>query len=159
MGDLLLWPCPLPRSGKCKIILFTLYCSLNDAYLPKLILLPLPSLPFHLLLSLPSSFTSSPSFASCPSLPPFPFLLSLLPAFLPSISSLAHSLTPSSFPSLPLKPVDDVTQRVERGYRMNAPDGCPDTIYRIMQECWNKDRTQRPNFARIERTLESIQPA
>jgi len=58
-----------------------------------------------------------------------------------------------------LQPVEDVGQHVERGYRMDAPDGCPDTIYRIMQECWNKDRTQRPNFARIERTLESIQPS
>ena len=59
----------------------------------------------------------------------------------------------------PRVPVEDVGQHVERGYRMDSPDGCPDTIYRIMQECWNKDRTQRPNFARIERTLESIQPS
>ena len=39
---------------------------------------------------------------------------------------------------------------------MNAPDSCPDDIYQIMKECWDKEASQRPNFAQIERMLESI---
>ena len=39
---------------------------------------------------------------------------------------------------------------------MDAPDGCPDDIYRIMKECWGKDASQRPHFTQIESMLESI---
>ena len=54
------------------------------------------------------------------------------------------------------QPVEDVAQHIEKGYRMDAPDGSPDAIHRIMQECWNKDPSQRPNFTRIERQLDTI---
>ena len=54
----------------------------------------------------------------------------------------------------PRVPVEDVAAHVENGYRMEAPDGCPDQIYRIMTDCWNKDLSQRPTFARIEKMLE-----
>ena len=36
---------------------------------------------------------------------------------------------------------------------MDAPDGCPDDVYRIMKECWDKDASTRPDFARIESSL------
>ena len=52
--------------------------------------------------------------------------------------------------------VEEVAQHVDRGYRMDAPDGCPDSVYSIMSECWKKDPSQRPNFARIERLLQQI---
>lgn len=52
--------------------------------------------------------------------------------------------------------VEDVAQHVDRGYRMDPPDGCPDSIYRIMQETWQKDSSKRPNFARVDQQLESI---
>ncbi len=73
--------------------------------------------------------------------------------------SLSLSLSsPSSYPSPGFsQPVEDVAQHVEKGYRMDAPDGCPDSIYRIMQECWQKDSSQRPNFTRIERQLDTMQ--
>ncbi|MCG8624036.1 MAG: protein kinase [Proteobacteria bacterium] len=38
---------------------------------------------------------------------------------------------------------------------MDCPDGCPDNIYRIMQNCWMKNPSQRPRFTRIQRQLES----
>ena len=60
------------------------------------------------------------------------------------------------FFSQSLQTVEDVAQHVERGYRMDPPDGCPDSIYRIMQEAWKKDASQRPNFARIDKQLESV---
>lgn len=52
--------------------------------------------------------------------------------------------------------MEEVAAHVERGYRMDAPDGCPETVYHIMKETWDKDPSQRPNFARIEKELESI---
>lgn len=58
--------------------------------------------------------------------------------------------------AFPLQPVEDVAQHVEKGYRMDAPDGCPDNIYRIMQDSWNKDPSQRPNFTRIERQIDTM---
>ena len=52
--------------------------------------------------------------------------------------------------------VEEVAQHVDRGYRMDAPDGCPDSVYSIMSECWKKDPSQRPNFTRIESLLQLI---
>ena len=49
--------------------------------------------------------------------------------------------------------MEEVAAHVERGYRMDCPDGCPEHIYTIMVECWNKDPSQRPNFARIAKDL------
>ena len=39
---------------------------------------------------------------------------------------------------------------------MDAPGGCPDGIYQIMKECWDTVASQRPNFAHIQSTIESI---
>ena len=39
---------------------------------------------------------------------------------------------------------------------MSAPDGCPDDMYQIMNACWDKDASIRPNFAHIQSTLESV---
>ena len=39
---------------------------------------------------------------------------------------------------------------------MDAPGDCPDAIFQIMRACWDKDPSQRPNFARIESLLDSI---
>ena len=49
-------------------------------------------------------------------------------------------------------------QYVEKGYRMDAPDGCPDAIYQIMKDCWQNDPNARPNFTRIMKTLEQEVP-
>ena len=50
--------------------------------------------------------------------------------------------------------MEDVAQHVERGYRMDAPDGCPNGMYKIMKDCWEKDLSIRPNFTRIEKQIE-----
>ena len=39
-----------------------------------------------------------------------------------------------------------VIEAVSRGYRMPAPEGCPDPIYDIMCHCWKPDPNNRPNF-------------
>ena len=47
-------------------------------------------------------------------------------------------------------------QHVEKGYRMDAPDGSPDAIYQIMRNCWEKEPNSRPTFADIFKSLTSI---
>jgi hypothetical protein len=51
--------------------------------------------------------------------------------------------------------IEDVIPRIDRGYRMDSPDGCPDEIYRIMKSCWREDPSQRPNFTLIDVQLRS----
>ncbi|XP_006812440.1 tyrosine-protein kinase CSK-like [Saccoglossus kowalevskii] len=55
----------------------------------------------------------------------------------------------------PRVPLTDVVAHVERGYRMEAPEGCPDQIYRIMMKCWDLDPKQRPSFSEISRMLDN----
>ncbi|XP_022341793.2 tyrosine-protein kinase HTK16-like [Crassostrea virginica] len=40
----------------------------------------------------------------------------------------------------------EVMQFIESGERLSKPEDCPDTCYRKMRECWNKDPARRPNF-------------
>jgi len=56
----------------------------------------------------------------------------------------------------PRIPLTDVVMHVERGYRMEAPEGCPKEIYDIMQVAWNKDPTKRPNFSEMALELKAL---
>lgn len=51
---------------------------------------------------------------------------------------------------------DDVVKRVENGYRMEAPDGCPSEIYDIMKQAWSADPNKRPTFALVLSKLEQL---
>ncbi|XP_065899401.1 uncharacterized protein [Dysidea avara] len=60
--------------------------------------------------------------------------------------------------SLGHKPFEDMTaqemlERLETGYRLPPPPGCPRTIYRIMVKCWNPEPRSRPQFAQITKLL------
>lgn len=56
----------------------------------------------------------------------------------------------------PRIPLADVVMHVERGYRMEAPEGCPKEVYEIMQCTWDKDPTVRPNFSEVKHRLEFL---
>uniref|UniRef100_A0A672SCM9 Tyrosine-protein kinase n=1 Tax=Sinocyclocheilus grahami TaxID=75366 RepID=A0A672SCM9_SINGR len=47
------------------------------------------------------------------------------------------------YPRIPLK---EVVPRVEKGYKMDAPDCCPAVVYDIMKECWTLDPVERPTL-------------
>ncbi|XP_066959562.1 ephrin type-B receptor 1 isoform X4 [Macrobrachium rosenbergii] len=50
----------------------------------------------------------------------------------------------------------DVIKSIEKGYRLPAPMECPEAIYQLMLDCWQKERNHRPNFAAIVRTLDRL---
>ncbi|KAJ8304367.1 hypothetical protein KUTeg_017950 [Tegillarca granosa] len=49
----------------------------------------------------------------------------------------------------PRIPLADVVMHVERGYRMEAPEGCPKKIYNIMLKAWELDPKNRPTFKEV----------
>ena len=54
------------------------------------------------------------------------------------------------------QPLSDVVMHVERGYRMEAPEGCPPEVYAIMTESWAKEPENRPTFEEIRKKLENL---
>jgi len=57
----------------------------------------------------------------------------------------------------PRIPINDVVKYVEKNNKMEAPEGCPDSIYNIMLSAWNLSAVQRPTFNEIYYTLETLQ--
>jgi len=63
-----------------------------------------------------------------------------------------------SFGRLPYPKIlmDDVVKYVESGYRMEAPEGCPREVYKIMRRAWSAEPQDRPSFADILKELEEL---
>jgi len=54
------------------------------------------------------------------------------------------------------QPLADVLMHVERGYRMESPEGCPREVYSIMKEAWDASPAARPTFAAVSARLHSL---
>lgn len=54
------------------------------------------------------------------------------------------------------QPLKDVVPRVEKGYKMDAPDGCPTVVYEVMKKCWTLDPGLRPSFHQLREQLVHI---
>jgi len=50
----------------------------------------------------------------------------------------------------------EVLQQVERGYRMPAPPGTPESMYQIMLDCWKANPEDRPRFEALQWRLEDF---
>ena len=48
----------------------------------------------------------------------------------------------------------EVLAKVEQGYRMPPPTGCPEPLYQIMMDCWKQDPDERPTFECLKFRLE-----
>ncbi|KAJ0175173.1 hypothetical protein K1T71_009314 [Dendrolimus kikuchii] len=59
----------------------------------------------------------------------------------------------------PRIPLAEVVRHVERGYRMEAPEGCPPGPYEVMRAAWHADPAQRPTFAATRARLHVIRDA
>ncbi|KAM7147445.1 tyrosine-protein kinase Fer isoform 1-T3 [Molossus nigricans] len=47
-------------------------------------------------------------------------------------------------------------EQVERGYRMSAPQHCPEDIFTLMMQCWDYKPENRPKFIELQKELTSI---
>lgn len=54
------------------------------------------------------------------------------------------------------QPLKEVVPRVETGYKMDPPDGCPPVVYDLMKQCWNLDLVVRPSFRMLREKLQHI---
>lgn len=50
----------------------------------------------------------------------------------------------------------DVYHMLEKGYRMECPQGCPPKIYDLMRQCWQWNASERPTFREISLALENM---
>uniref|UniRef100_A0A8D8YG78 receptor protein-tyrosine kinase n=1 Tax=Cacopsylla melanoneura TaxID=428564 RepID=A0A8D8YG78_9HEMI len=50
----------------------------------------------------------------------------------------------------------DVIKSIEKGYRLPAPMDCPEAVYQLMLDAWQKERTHRPSFTSIVKTLDKL---
>ncbi|XP_022330713.1 tyrosine-protein kinase CSK-like isoform X1 [Crassostrea virginica] len=56
----------------------------------------------------------------------------------------------------PRIPLADVVMHVEKGYRMEAPEGCPKQIYNLMLKAWNLNPADRPTFKEALAELQNL---
>jgi len=56
----------------------------------------------------------------------------------------------------PRIPLGDVVKHVEKGYKMEAPEGCPPPVYTIMKDAWELSPDTRPTFANAKDALEKF---
>ncbi|KAK6315649.1 hypothetical protein J4Q44_G00131730 [Coregonus suidteri] len=50
-----------------------------------------------------------------------------------------------------------LTDLLKRGYRLPAPQGCPEEIHNMMTECWNGDPGLRPTFKKLAQSVDTFQ--
>lgn len=70
---------------------------------------------------------------------------------MPLLQLLVHIVTLISF-----QHIDSVVDKIQGGYRMECPDGCPKKVYDVMRDCWDIDPKQRPTFKTIYKTLDEV---
>jgi len=56
----------------------------------------------------------------------------------------------------PRIPIQDVVRHIEKGYRMEPPDGCPPLIIELMNDCWKLEAFGRPSFSDLVQKLKRI---
>lgn len=54
------------------------------------------------------------------------------------------------YPKMSLK---EVSEAVEKGYRMEPPEGCPGPVYALMGSCWEAEPARRPPFRKLAEKL------
>ena len=47
----------------------------------------------------------------------------------------------------------EVSEAVEKGYRMEPPEGCPGSIHALLGSCWEAEPTRRPPFRKLAEKL------
>ena len=56
----------------------------------------------------------------------------------------------------PYPGMTNILDRVQMGYRMQCPRGCPSKMHDIMLDCWKEDKYKRPTFESLQWWLEEF---
>ena len=56
----------------------------------------------------------------------------------------------------PRIPIQDVIRHIEKGYRMESPEGCPTGITRLMNDAWSLEPDLRPSFIQALQRLKLV---
>ncbi|KAM6902174.1 tyrosine-protein kinase ABL1 isoform 1-T1 [Xenentodon cancila] len=59
----------------------------------------------------------------------------------------------SPYPGIDLSQVYEL---LERDYRMDRPEGCPEKVYELMTACWRWNPAERPSFAETHQAFETM---
>lgn len=59
----------------------------------------------------------------------------------------------SPYPGIDLSQVYELLQR---DYRMERPEGCPEKVYELMRDCWRWNPSERPSFAETHQAFETM---
>ncbi|KAM9820731.1 tyrosine-protein kinase ABL1 isoform 1-T1 [Neosynchiropus ocellatus] len=59
----------------------------------------------------------------------------------------------SPYPGIDLSQVYEL---LEKDYRMDRPEGCPEKVYELMRDCWRWNPTERPSFAETHQAFETM---
>lgn len=49
-----------------------------------------------------------------------------------------------------------VIKAVEENYRLPGPMDCPEALYHLMMDCWQRERTSRPKFDEVVCLLDKL---
>ena len=53
-------------------------------------------------------------------------------------------------------PTEELLDFLSDDHRMGIPQNCPQEIYTIMTDCWQKEREHRPTFAELSERIGKI---
>lgn len=59
-------------------------------------------------------------------------------------------------PNTDLNPSVQVIKAVEENYRLPGPMDCPEALYHLMMDCWQRERTSRPKFDEVVCLLDKL---
>ncbi|KAM6986059.1 tyrosine-protein kinase ABL1 isoform 2-T2 [Aplochiton taeniatus] len=59
----------------------------------------------------------------------------------------------SPYPGIDLS---QVYEMLEKDYRMDRPEGCPEKVYQLMRACWKWNPSERPSFAETHQAFETM---
>ncbi|XP_046906936.1 tyrosine-protein kinase ABL1 isoform X1 [Hypomesus transpacificus] len=59
----------------------------------------------------------------------------------------------SPYPGIDLSQVYEL---LEKDYRMDRPEGCPEKVYQLMRACWKWNPAERPSFAETHQAFENM---
>lgn len=59
----------------------------------------------------------------------------------------------SPYPGIDLSQVYEL---LEKDYRMDRPEGCPEKVYELMRNCWRWNPSERPTFAEAHQDFETM---